>query len=629
MKTVYLKVDEEYVDGAGKVAGAKGSSGSTDILVEFSPDWEALSKYATTRDAKGLHPEVIVLTELMKEPIGEEEEERYAYRFSLTANAMSEEGHMSITFTGYEIEDGNETETIINTAIAKLRVLPSDYSEMDDGSVTPTIAQQLQSEIDEIKDDIAIATHAQEYAEAAAESAGESAGSATLSESWAVGGTGTREGEDTNNSSYFAGQSELSADESDNSAKLSESWAKGDTGERAGEDTNNSKYFSEVSEGKSTLSESWAVGGTGTREGEDTNNAKYWAEQAQGAVAGVSSFNGRSGAVVPADDDYSIGQIAATGSEGQVPMLNSQGKLAMTTLPTPTSDLEDLNDVDIQLTPTNGQVLSYDSSSSKWVNSDPEGGGHTIKNEAGTAATQRSNLQFVDSQVADDSTNGATVIENVKEISRSDFNNLGFNTDGFYLVDGDSNVYMTANNLEYRTGTSTKQALDRTEGNFGNIENGDTSSQAYTVGEYIVRNDVFYRVKASIAQGDSFTVGTNIEVKPVGEVLTTLNSKLSYRNIHTSVANGTKTFGQALSEMSTYYNNLTESEKLSAIIVASGEAYQNNYLPNGQFFRNGSDGIFFMNVTSGTYSRRLYTDITNLVDRSTVVLPFDITLKAR
>ena len=147
MKTVYLKVDEEYVDGAGKVAGAKGSSGSTDILVEFSPDWEALSKYATTRDAKGLHPEVIVLTELMKEPIGEEEEERYAYRFSLTANAMSEEGHMSITFTGYEIEDGNETETIINTAIAKLRVLPSDYSEMDDGSVTPTIAQQLQSEM--------------------------------------------------------------------------------------------------------------------------------------------------------------------------------------------------------------------------------------------------------------------------------------------------------------------------------------------------------------------------------------------------------------------------------------------------------------------------------------------------
>lgn len=54
----------------------------------------------------------------------------------------------------------------------------------------------------------------------------------------------------------------------------------------------------------STYAESWAVGGTGTREGEDTNNAKYWSEQAQGAVAGVASFNGRTGAVVPATGDY-------------------------------------------------------------------------------------------------------------------------------------------------------------------------------------------------------------------------------------------------------------------------------------------------------------------------------------
>ncbi len=38
----------------------------------------------------------------------------------------------------------------------------------------------------------------------AAASATASAGSATLSESWAIGGTGTREGEDTQNSKYYA-----------------------------------------------------------------------------------------------------------------------------------------------------------------------------------------------------------------------------------------------------------------------------------------------------------------------------------------------------------------------------------------------------------------------------------------
>lgn len=45
-------------------------------------------------------------------------------------------------------------------------------------------------------------------AQAAAASASESAANATLSESWAVGGTDTREGEDTNNSRYWAEQAQ-------------------------------------------------------------------------------------------------------------------------------------------------------------------------------------------------------------------------------------------------------------------------------------------------------------------------------------------------------------------------------------------------------------------------------------
>ncbi len=62
----------------------------------------------------------------------------------------------------------------------------------------------------------------------------------------------------------------------------------------------------------SKLSESWAVGGTGTRTGEDTNNAKYWAMAAQGvAGGGVSSFNGRSGAVTPQTGDYTAEMVGA------------------------------------------------------------------------------------------------------------------------------------------------------------------------------------------------------------------------------------------------------------------------------------------------------------------------------
>lgn len=62
----------------------------------------------------------------------------------------------------------------------------------------------------------------------------------------------------------------------------------------------------------SKLSESWAVGGTGTRTGEDTNNAKHWAEQAQNAAGGgVSSFNGRAGAVTPQSGDYTAEMVGA------------------------------------------------------------------------------------------------------------------------------------------------------------------------------------------------------------------------------------------------------------------------------------------------------------------------------
>lgn len=60
------------------------------------------------------------------------------------------------------------------------------------------------------------------------------------------------------------------------------------------------------------LSESWAVGGTGVREGEDTNNAKYWAMAAQGAAGGgVTSFNGRGGAVAPQKGDYTAAMVGA------------------------------------------------------------------------------------------------------------------------------------------------------------------------------------------------------------------------------------------------------------------------------------------------------------------------------
>ena len=79
-----------------------------------------------------------------------------------------------------------------------------------------------------------------------------------------------------------------------------------------------------AAEASATLSQSWTEGGTGIREGENTNNAKYWAGVAQGAAGGgVTTFNGRSGAVVPAEGDYTAKMVGAVaepdgGKAGQV-----------------------------------------------------------------------------------------------------------------------------------------------------------------------------------------------------------------------------------------------------------------------------------------------------------------------
>ena len=79
-------------------------------------------------------------------------------------------------------------------------------------------------------------------------------------------------------------------------------------------------------------------------------------------------------------------------------------------------------------------------------------GGHTIKNPAGTAMTQRSNLQFVDLTISDDSTNDATKVESVHVIqSESELANL---PDGLYMLNEDEETIIDSNLVGYDNTTS-------------------------------------------------------------------------------------------------------------------------------------------------------------------------------
>ena len=83
--------------------------------------------------------------------------------------------------------------------------------------------------------------------------------------------------------------------------------------------------------------------------------------------------------------------------------------------------------------------------STNWI--EDNSGGHTIKNPAGTAMTQRSNLQFVDLTVSDDSTNDVTKVENIHVIqSESELDNL---PDGLYMLDEDEGTVIDGSAVGY------------------------------------------------------------------------------------------------------------------------------------------------------------------------------------
>ena len=61
------------------------------------------------------------------------------------------------------------------------------------------------------------------------------------------------------------------------------------------------------------------------------------------------------------------------------------------------------------------------------------------------------------------------------------------------------------------------------------IEMGETASKAYSVGEYLVKDGILYKVTKAIAKGDALTVGTNIAMTTVGGELSEIKPSLSDR----------------------------------------------------------------------------------------------------
>ena len=78
--------------------------------------------------------------------------------------------------------------------------------------------------------------------------------------------------------------------------------------------------------------------------------------------------------------------------------------------------------------------------------------------------------------------------------------------------------------------------LDTVLGNFATVESSTTASKAYKVGEYLILNNLLYRVAAAIASGGTITVGTNVVQTTVGDEVA--NNCLRFENVTVSATTG-------------------------------------------------------------------------------------------
>ena len=122
----------------------------------------------------------------------------------------------------------------------------------------------------------------------------------------------------------------------------------------------------------------------------------------------------------------------------------------------PATELANLSDVVISA-PSSGQTLKYNSVTQKWENAN-DAGGHTIENPSGTDMTQRTNLQFADAHLTDDSVNDRTEIENIKSVTEAQF--ATETEDGFYDVTDESDEELTAADIAYDSNDSIKEKID-------------------------------------------------------------------------------------------------------------------------------------------------------------------------
>lgn len=189
-RTINVEINGQFVQKDNKNAGVMGEGNVTTMKIAFDETWRGYGKRIVWRNANGENPVTIVLFDLTP---GEDREiptepAPLVYSTTIPREPLEIPGWCSFSIEGYKEED--KIHKVAFSVSDHLMVEESD-SYNKPAEPTPSQTQQILEALGEAEEEIK---------EIVREGVLES-------KSWAVGGTGTRPGEDTDNSKYYAQES--------------------------------------------------------------------------------------------------------------------------------------------------------------------------------------------------------------------------------------------------------------------------------------------------------------------------------------------------------------------------------------------------------------------------------------
>ena len=195
-RIINVEINGQFVKKDSKNAGVMGEGNVTTLHMTFDESWSGYGMRIVWRDANGENPVSVVLLEPGTVAEGENP---IAFDTDIPAEPLALPGWCSFTVEGYKEEDGVHK---VSLSVSDHLFVEQSDSYYKPAEPTPSEAQQIFEALGKTEENVKK--------------------SATEAKSWAVGGTGSRPGENTDNSKFYsdeAGKSATNAAESEKNAK--------------------------------------------------------------------------------------------------------------------------------------------------------------------------------------------------------------------------------------------------------------------------------------------------------------------------------------------------------------------------------------------------------------------------